>query len=430
MDSNQSAQNQSAQKFVNNAFKGFELSRDFILKLGNELTPLGYEYIEFRVKCIGDSHPETLRLYDNDGNIDDEDSYLVDFGKVDGDLIKNKNDEESKIKSKSTGKSKSKSKSNGKQSVKKEKGPEILKYAPFVKESVDEKRCKGVVYNGGLYTQCKSSKLLESNCLYCKKCQKSADKNDGIPEFGNTDSRSECLTSKYKHFKKGKEPWSLKNILYYYGYDIDNAKATFSENGVDIPQEIWDDDGDEKQTEKAIKRFNKLNGIVNDKPLNKKKKNNKDKSKKDKSKKDKSKKDKPKKDKNDGEVKRSRGRPKKEIVDKKEPSPRQLSMSMSYDEDESDCEISEDTIVNINNKDVITSLPFKTTIIDDIEYKIDNDGKIYKEGENGIIGHIDSKNIHHFNREYKQKIGKLPTTPREENYDSDNYSEDEVSNMI
>lgn len=47
--------------------------------------------------------------------------------------------------------------------------------------------CQGLRRNNGLYTQCTQGRVEEGE--YCKSCQQSAEKNNGIPEYGNIKGR-------------------------------------------------------------------------------------------------------------------------------------------------------------------------------------------------------------------------------------------------
>ena len=64
----------------------------------------------------------------------------------------------------------------------------------------DEKKCKNIKKNGGLYTQCEKDVDVE----YCKVCEKSISKNGGVCEYGNVSERLSCGIMEYVDRKGGK----------------------------------------------------------------------------------------------------------------------------------------------------------------------------------------------------------------------------------
>ena len=68
---------------------------------------------------------------------------------------------------------------------------------------VDEKKCKNIKKNGGLYTQCERERDVE-NVEYCKVCEKSISKNGGVCEYGNVSERLSCGVMEYVDRKGGK----------------------------------------------------------------------------------------------------------------------------------------------------------------------------------------------------------------------------------
>jgi hypothetical protein len=66
---------------------------------------------------------------------------------------------------------------------------------PYSGELV-ESCCRGLRQNQGLYTQCTVSSCESS--VFCKSCKTSADKNDGVPEYGT-------ITSRLKAYNEGVE---------------------------------------------------------------------------------------------------------------------------------------------------------------------------------------------------------------------------------
>jgi hypothetical protein len=71
----------------------------------------------------------------------------------------------------------------------------------------DEKKCKNIKKNGGLYTQCdvdvENVENVE-NVEYCKVCEKSISKNGGVCEYGNVSERLSCGIMEYVDRKGGK----------------------------------------------------------------------------------------------------------------------------------------------------------------------------------------------------------------------------------
>jgi len=73
-----------------------------------------------------------------------------------------------------------------------------------------EECCSGLRKNGGLYTQCQVQKKV--NDKFCKTCQNSADKNDGIPEYGTIEERKAVDIFDYVD-PKGRKPISYLKIM-------------------------------------------------------------------------------------------------------------------------------------------------------------------------------------------------------------------------
>jgi hypothetical protein len=76
--------------------------------------------------------------------------------------------------------------------------------------TINEECCSGLRKNGGLYTQCQVQKKV--NDKFCKTCQKSADKNDGIPEYGTIEEREAVDIFDYVD-RKGRKPTSYSKIM-------------------------------------------------------------------------------------------------------------------------------------------------------------------------------------------------------------------------
>ena len=68
----------------------------------------------------------------------------------------------------------------------------------------DEKKCKNIKKNGGLYTQCEGDVGDVENVEYCKACEKSISKNGGVCEYGNVSERLSCGIMEYVDRKGGK----------------------------------------------------------------------------------------------------------------------------------------------------------------------------------------------------------------------------------
>jgi len=99
-------------------------------------------------------------------------------------------------------KTKSKSKSN----TSSEKAKFVLPYHGKRNDDC----CSGLRKNVGLYTQCQVQKKVNDN--FCKTCQNSADKNDGIPEYGTIEQRQAVDPFEYVD-PKGRKPTSYAKIM-------------------------------------------------------------------------------------------------------------------------------------------------------------------------------------------------------------------------
>jgi chemotaxis protein histidine kinase CheA len=74
----------------------------------------------------------------------------------------------------------------------------------------NEEYCNGIRQNNGLYTQCQTVK--KGKGMYCKSCQASADKNGGIPEYGNMSSRQAVGIFDYVD-RKGRKPVAYTKVM-------------------------------------------------------------------------------------------------------------------------------------------------------------------------------------------------------------------------
>lgn len=70
--------------------------------------------------------------------------------------------------------------------------------------------CHGLRQNNGLYTQCQAIK--KEDKLYCKSCQSSSDKNDGVPEYGTIEQRQAVGIFEYVD-PKGRKPTAYAKIM-------------------------------------------------------------------------------------------------------------------------------------------------------------------------------------------------------------------------
>jgi chemotaxis protein histidine kinase CheA len=110
------------------------------------------------------------------------------------------------------GKSKVSKKSESKKSEsKKSSSKKVYKSLcplPFNGERADE-CCDGLRFNNGLYTQCKTEK---NGTNLCKTCQSSADKNDGVPEYGTIQQRMAVGIFEYVD-PSGRKPTSFLKVI-------------------------------------------------------------------------------------------------------------------------------------------------------------------------------------------------------------------------
>ena len=73
--------------------------------------------------------------------------------------------------------------------------------------------CHGLRQNNGLYTQCQS--VRKGDKMFCKSCQSSADKNDGVPEYGTIEQRQSVGIFEYVD-PKGRKPTAYVKIMKKY----------------------------------------------------------------------------------------------------------------------------------------------------------------------------------------------------------------------
>jgi len=106
-------------------------------------------------------------------------------------------------------------KSSSSSSSSKPKSKEVKLKAKFAlpySGEMDISCCQGLRQNQGLYTQCSVSRC--DSGAFCKSCQTSADKNDGVPEYGTIESRLKAYTEgmEYKD-PSGKSPTPYAKVM-------------------------------------------------------------------------------------------------------------------------------------------------------------------------------------------------------------------------
>jgi hypothetical protein len=107
---------------------------------------------------------------------------------------------------------------------------------PFEKAHVNYDLCQGIVYNKGLFTQCKKDRL--ENGKYCKNCQKEACESDECePLCGNVDKRLYYGLYDYKD-KKGRSPKNYGQFIAKLGLNAADIEArALSEFNITISPE-------------------------------------------------------------------------------------------------------------------------------------------------------------------------------------------------
>jgi hypothetical protein len=104
-------------------------------------------------------------------------------------------------------------------------------------QTVDRTKCHGL--QAGLYNQCCNTPL--DGGIYCKKCQKDADDNDGMPKRGNIEIRlKQFRRNAYEYTTPDNKPrkiyiklWAEKKEL-----SMEDVRAHFAKNAIEL-------DGDE-----------------------------------------------------------------------------------------------------------------------------------------------------------------------------------------
>ena len=77
----------------------------------------------------------------------------------------------------------------------------------------NDAQCQGLRQNNGLYTQCQVARKGEK--LFCKSCESSADKNEGVPEYGTITQRKATGIFEYVD-PKGRKPTAYTKIMKKY----------------------------------------------------------------------------------------------------------------------------------------------------------------------------------------------------------------------
>ena len=115
-------------------------------------------------------------------------------------------------------------------SMKKPKKPKAVQL-PWC-GSVITNCCQALKVNKGLHSQCLNDK--EDGGEFCKRCQKDADKNGGVPSHGLAQERAD--NADYKD-AKGKTPVNYGNYMKKEGITREAAEAEAAKHGVTIPEE-------------------------------------------------------------------------------------------------------------------------------------------------------------------------------------------------
>ena len=92
--------------------------------------------------------------------------------------------------------------------------------------------CQALKVNKGLHSQCLNDK--EDGGKFCKRCQKDADKNGGVPKNGTAQERAD--NPDYVD-AKGKAPVNYGNYMKKEGITREAAEAEAAKYGVTIPEE-------------------------------------------------------------------------------------------------------------------------------------------------------------------------------------------------
>jgi hypothetical protein len=102
---------------------------------------------------------------------------------------------------------------------------------PFSGEA-DTGKCSALRHNCGLYTQCISDKMVDSE--YCKRCtQLSVKSETGIPEYGTIEMRLSCGIQEYVD-PKGRKPGAYAKIMKKYNLSREQVEEEASRHGITV----------------------------------------------------------------------------------------------------------------------------------------------------------------------------------------------------
>ncbi len=113
--------------------------------------------------------------------------------------------------------------------------PKVL--LPWTGQAV-EGWCPGLRLNHGLHTQCTQEADPNSSFMFCKTCQRQADKNEsGKPTYGTTEDRLATGVLDFKDPKTGKLTVPYANVMEKLGIDKQTAISEADRFGLTIPEE-------------------------------------------------------------------------------------------------------------------------------------------------------------------------------------------------
>jgi hypothetical protein len=108
----------------------------------------------------------------------------------------------------------------------------ILKLLPWC--GVKVLGCNGIKYNGGLYTQCRSSVSSGVSSEYCGGCVREKRKNGGVLSYGSVVDRLSCGIMEYKDVK-GRSPTSYTKVMKKHGLNREEVERVALCNGIVVP---------------------------------------------------------------------------------------------------------------------------------------------------------------------------------------------------
>jgi hypothetical protein len=99
----------------------------------------------------------------------------------------------------------------------------------------DSGNCSALRQNCGLYTQCSSVKMSESN--FCKRCNELSKKSEtGIPEYGTIDMRVSCGLLEFVD-PKGRKPTAYAKIMKKYKVTREQVEEEASKHGITVAED-------------------------------------------------------------------------------------------------------------------------------------------------------------------------------------------------